>query len=133
MSLLNSVIGNLMGGGASSSSSAVAGILAGLLGGEQASGMGQSGTGGVLGGLVSQFQRAGLGHVAQSWVSNGPNQPISPQDLQRVFGEDQVQGMARQAGMHPGDFLSQLSRHLPNAVDGMTPNGRLPDEGTMSV
>ncbi len=86
-----------------------------------------------LGGLLSQFESAGLGHIAQSWVSNGPNQPISPQQLQHVFGEDQVQGMATQAGMPQGDFLSELSRHLPNAVNGMTPNGRLPEEGSMSV
>ena len=31
--------------------------------------------------------------------------------------------------MQPHDFLSQLSQHLPNAINGMTPNGRLPDEG----
>ena len=30
--------------------------------------------------------------------------------------------------MAPHDFLSQLSQHLPNAVNGLTPNGRLPDE-----
>jgi uncharacterized protein YidB (DUF937 family) len=41
--------------------------------------------------------------------------------------------MASQAGMQPEGFLQQLSQHLPNAVDGMTPNGRLPDEGVMSV
>ena len=40
--------------------------------------------------------------------------------------------MANQAGMQPGDFLSQLSQHLPAAVDGMTPNGRMP-EGRLNV
>lgn len=133
MGLLDSVIGNLVGGGTGGSSSPMGQILSGLLGGGQAGAMGNPGMGGGLGGLVSQFQQAGLGHIAQSWVGNGPNQPVSPQQLQNVFGEDQVQGMASQAGMQPGDFLSQLSQHLPNAVDGMTPSGRLPDEGTMSV
>ena len=113
------------------------GVLASLLGGGgQTGGMGNQGMGGMgggLGSLVSQFEQAGLGHVAQSWVGNGPNQPVSPQQLQSVFGEDQVQGMASQAGMQPQDFLSQLSQHLPNAVHGMTPNGQLPDEGSMSV
>ena len=139
MGLLDTVIGGLMGGGAGASSP-MGGILSGLLGGggNQAGGvggsmMGGSAMGGGLGGLISQFENAGLGHVAQSWVSNGPNQPVSPQQLQNVFGQDQVQGMANQAGMQPGDFLSQLSQHLPNAVHGMTPNGQLPDEGTMSV
>ncbi len=91
------------------------------------------GMAGGLGGLMSQFEQAGLGHVTQSWVSNGPNQSVSPEQLQSVFGANQVQGMASQAGMQPQDFLAQLSQHLPNAVHGMTPNGQLPDEGTMSV
>ena len=92
-----------------------------------------AGTGSGLGGLLSRFEEAGLGHIAQSWVGNGPNQPVSPQQLHTVFGDDQVQTMARQAGMAPHDFLSQLSQHLPRVVDGMTPNGQMPDEGTISV
>lgn len=149
MGLLDTVIGSLMGGGAGSSSP-MGNILSGLLGGgNQQGGVGNSGMGGGLGGgamggglgsgmgglggLMSQFQNAGLGNLVQSWVGNGPNQSVSPQQLQNVFGEGQVNNMAQQAGMQPGDFLSQLSQHLPNAVNGMTPNGQLPDEGTMSV
>ena len=133
MGLLDTVIGSLMGGAEGGSSSPMGGVLSSLIGGGQAgSQMGGPAMGG-LGGLISQFQNAGLGHVAQSWISNGPNQSVSPQQLQNVFGEDKIQGMAQQAGMQPGDFLSQLSQHLPNAVNGMTPNGRLPDEGTVSV
>ena len=133
MSLLESVIGNLVGGGASSSASPLGNVLSGLLGGGQSGGLGRAGMGGGLGGLVSQFERAGLGHVAQSWVGNGGNQSVSPQQLRDVFGHDQVEGMASQSGLPSHDFLSQLSQHLPNAVNGMTPDGRLPDEGTMSV
>jgi uncharacterized protein YidB (DUF937 family) len=130
MGLLESVIGGLVGGNAGTSSP-MGNILSGLLGGGQMGGSGMGGSG--LGGLLQQFQNAGLGHVAQSWVGSGPNQPISPDQLQNVFGRDRVNDMAGQAGMQPGDFLSQLSRHLPAAVDGMTPSGRLPDEGSMSV
>ncbi|MGI4795106.1 MAG: YidB family protein [Janthinobacterium lividum] len=139
MGLLDTVLGSLMGGAAGGSSSPMGGVLSSLLGGggQAAGGMGaQGGMGGMaggLGGLMSQFEQAGLGHVAQSWVSNGPNQGVSPEQLQSVFGANQVQGMASQAGMQPHDFLAQLSQHLPNAVHGMTPNGQLPDEGTMSV
>jgi uncharacterized protein YidB (DUF937 family) len=134
MGLLDQVIGGLMGGGAGGGSP-IQGVLMSLLGGGQQPGnqvMGQ-GLGGGLAGILSSFQQAGLGHVAQSWVGNGPNQPVSPQQLQGVFGTDQVQTMATQSGLAPQDFLSQLSQHLPNVVNGMTPNGRLPDEGTVSV
>jgi uncharacterized protein YidB (DUF937 family) len=105
-----------------------------MLGGGSQAGVASGGevTGG-LAGIISGFERAGLGHIVQSWIGNGPNQPVSPQQLQGVFGNDRVQTMAGEAGMAPHDFLSQLSQHLPNAVDGLTPNGRLPDEGTVSV
>lgn len=148
MGILDSVIGNLLGGGANSTSSPMGNILSGLLTGGQGGmggglgggpggmggfGAGSSGMGGGLGGLLSQFERAGLGHVAGSWVGSGQNQPVSPDQLRTVFGEDRVRGMADQAGVPTHDFLNQLSQHLPQAVDGMTPNGRLPDEGTISV
>lgn len=142
MSLLDSVLGGLLGGGnVGGGQSPMAGVLGSLLGG--GGGMGQQqgggmmsqmmGGGGGIGGLVSQFQNAGLGHIAQSWVGNGPNQSVSPDQLQNVFGQNQVQRMATQAGMEPNDFLTQLSQHLPNAVHGMTPNGQVEDEGTVSV
>ena len=133
MGLLDSVVGSLLGG-AGGSASPMGGVLTSLLGGGgigQNQGQGQGMSGG-LGGIVSSFEQAGLGHIAQSWVGNGPNQPVSPQQLQSVMGADQVQSMASQAGMQPNDFLSQLSQHLPNAVHAMTPNGQLP-EGTISV
>ena len=137
MGILESVIGSVLGGNAGSTSSPMGSILSSILGGSQQGSMSDTGTGGIgsggLGGLLQQFQSAGLGHVAQSWVGNGPNQSVTPDQLQNVFGQDRVNDMAGQAGMPPGDFLSQLSQHLPNAVNGMTPNGQLPDEGSMSV
>ena len=134
MGLLDQVLGQVLQSqqtGTGASSSGIGGVLMNLLGGggDRTAGSG----GGGLGGLLSSFEQAGLGHIAQSWVGNGPNQPVSPQQLNRVFGDDQVQTMARQAGMGPNDFLSQLSQHLPRVVDNLTPNGQMPDEGTISV
>ncbi len=141
MGLLDSVIGGLMGGGAGGGmggGSPIQGVLMNMLGGGQQGqqggmGGGLGGMAGGLGGLLGSFQQAGLGHIAQSWVGNGPNQPVSPQQLQSVLGDGQVQSMSSQAGMEPQDFLSQLSQHLPNAVHGMTPNGQVENEGTVSV
>ena len=126
MALLDQLLGGLTG----VSGSPLQGVLMNMLG---AGGNQTGGAGGGLGGLLSSFQQAGLGHLVQSWVGNGPNQPVSSHQLQTVFGEDQVQTMSRQSGMAPHDFLSQLSQHLPRVVDSMTPNDRLPDEGTISV
>jgi len=121
-------LGNLLGGLLGGGGSPLQGALMSLLGGQQ-SAAGQGG----LGGLVSAFQQAGLGDVVQSWISHSPNQPVEPGQLRQVFGDEQVQTMANQSGMAPTDFLSQLSQHLPRAVDSMTPEGRLPDEGSVSV
>jgi len=146
MGLLDQVVGGLLGG-AGGSASPMQGVLLGLLGG-QSGRAGQAGLptqglggfgggapalGGGLGGLVSAFEQAGLGNVVQSWIGNGPNQPVSPQQLRSVFGDDRVQAMASQSGMGQEDFLGQLSQHLPRVVDAMTPQGQLPDEGTVSV
>ena len=146
MGLLDSVIGSVLGGGASSpmgsvlgqllgggqpaaQSGGLGGLLGSLAGGNTAANTG----GGGLGGLLGQLRQAGLGSQVDSWVGNTPNQPVSPQELHNVFGEQQVNAMADQAGLPPHDFLAQLSQHLPNAVNAMTPGGQLPDEGTASV
>ncbi|MBW4023393.1 MAG: DUF937 domain-containing protein [Proteobacteria bacterium] len=141
MGLLESVVGDLMQG--SGGSSPMGSVLTNLLGGQAGAGAQQSPSGqgqgsglgvggGGLAGILSAFEQAGLGHIAQSWVGNGPNQAVSPGQLQNVLGQDQVNSMANQAGMQPNDFLGQLAQHLPNAVNAMTPNGQLP-EGTVSV
>ena len=136
MGLLETVVGDLMQG---SGGSPMGGVLTNLLGGQSgagsqqvAPGQGPGVAGGGLPGIIAAFEQAGLGHIAQSWVGNGPNQPGSPDQVQSALGQDQVHSMAAQAGMNPNDFLGQLAQHLPEAVHGMTPNGRLP-EGTVSV
>ena len=141
MSLLNSILGNVLGG--SAQSSLLTGLLGGLLGGGQQQApqgggllgsllggwqqQAPSGGMGGLSGLLGMFQQAGLGNVAQSWVGSGANQQVTPDQLHQVFGQDRVQQMAQQTGLPPQDLLSQLSQHLPNLVDQMTPNGRMPD------
>lgn len=134
MGLLNSLIGDLVGGSAAATSSPFGAVLGSILSGQgYSAGSTPGGFSGGLGGLVRQFQDAGLGHIAESWVGSGGNQPVTPHQLGTVFGQNRVNDMAGQAGMAPEDFLSQLSQHLPAAVDAATPNGRLPDEGSVSV
>ena len=140
MGILDSIIGGLLGGGNPNAQgqgglgggSGLGGIVSNVLGGAQGGGYGAQAARGGLGGLMSQFEQAGLGHIAQSWIGNGANQPVSPDQLQSVFGQGQTQAMASQAGMDHGDFLQQLSQQLPQAVDRATPNGQL-DDGSMNV
>ena len=124
MSILDSVLGGLLGG--QQQQSPVGGILSSLLGGGGSAAAGQGGGMGGLMNLVGRFQQAGMGNVAQSWIGNGPNQSVSPQQLQSVFGEQQVNQWAQQANMQPHDLLGPLAHFLPQAVDRMTPGGNMP-------
>ncbi len=78
--------------------------------------------GGVKG-LVAQFQQQGLGPTIQSWVGNGENLPITPEQVHKALGSDTVQQLAAKLGIPPDQLAAKLSEILPQAVDKMTPNG----------
>ena len=84
------------------------------------------GSGGGLNTLVQQMEQAGLGKMMQSWISTGPNPPISPAQLQQVLGSGQLQALASKLGLSPEAVTSQLAQVLPHLVDGLTPNGQVP-------
>jgi uncharacterized protein YidB (DUF937 family) len=103
------------------------GILHNLgLGGAAASG----GLGGILSGglgdLVKQFQGAGKGELADSWVSTGDNKTIAPTDLSTVLTPEQIAFLSERTGLNREELLQGLSQHLPEVVDKLTPQGRLP-------
>jgi len=83
---------------------------------------------GGLGDLLKQFQQNGQGDAANSWVSTGPNKQITPNDLASALGVDQINSLASQAGLSRDELLSGLSQHLPDVINHLTPDGRLPTE-----
>jgi uncharacterized protein YidB (DUF937 family) len=98
------------------------GGLGGLLGGAAA--------GSVLSGgldkLIKGFQDSGHAKVAQSWVGTGPNQEIAPHDLAAALGGDTIDALTKQTGLGREDLLAGLSQNLPELIDQLTPDGRLP-------
>jgi uncharacterized protein YidB (DUF937 family) len=94
-------------------------------------GPGQATSGGGLGELLEQFQRAGFGEQARSWVSTGENHPLPPDALERVFGRGGIAEIARRAGLSEQDATRGLSQLMPEVVDRMTPDGRLPDTASL--
>ncbi|MEH2612929.1 YidB family protein [Bradyrhizobium sp. AZCC 1693] len=115
-----------MGGGGLSD------MLKGGLGGLLAGGAAGSILSGGLGDLMKQFQQQGLGDKADSWVSNGPNKQIAPGDLANALGADQINQLASQSGLSREELLQGLSQYLPDVVNHLTPDGRLPDENELS-
>lgn len=108
------------------------GSLGGLLGGVLAGGAAGSVLSGGLGDLLKQFQQNGHGETANSWVSSGPNKQISPGDLASALGADQIQSLMSQSGLSREDLLSGLSQQLPEVINHLTPDGRLPTENEVA-
>jgi uncharacterized protein YidB (DUF937 family) len=105
------------------------GSLGGLLAGGAAGSVLSGGVlSGGLGDLLKQFQDAGHGQAAGSWVSPGPNKSISPGDLASALGAEQISSLMSQSGLSRDELLQGLSQHLPEVVNHLTPEGRLPTE-----
>jgi uncharacterized protein YidB (DUF937 family) len=79
-----------------------------------------------LGGLIDQFQKKGLGDVVDSWVNRGKNKDVAPDQVTVALGGDVVDELSRRTGLSRDQVVTELARMLPNVVDNLTPEGRLP-------
>jgi uncharacterized protein YidB (DUF937 family) len=82
-------------------------------------------TGGMMD-LVQQFRGAGKADAVESWVARGPNKAVSSDDLSRVLTEEQIAFLTRRTGLSREELLAGLSERLPQVVDELTPEGRVP-------
>lgn len=115
--LENQAIGNVLGG---SSNPLASGLLQ----------MIQNQPGGLQG-LVQSFHDKGMGGLVSSWISTGPNPPISADQVHQVLGSDQVKELAAKAGINPDMASSAIAQILPGLVDKLTPNGSVPDHSNV--
>ena len=121
MGLLDSIKGML---GQSGGGKDVMSQLAGMLTGKGGDGLG-------LSRLLEQFKGAGLGDKADSWVGTGENQPLSPAEVQKAIGDDRLAKMSKQTGQSVGSLTTDLSKMIPDAVNKLTPDGKVPDPGDL--
>jgi uncharacterized protein YidB (DUF937 family) len=112
-------LGDLLSGG-------LGGLLSGGLGSLLNSGNAGSALSTGLGSLLRQFEENGQSEQANSWVGTGPNKDISEKDLAKSLGEEDINSLSQQTGMSRDDLLTALRRELPNLVDQLTPQGRVP-------
>jgi uncharacterized protein YidB (DUF937 family) len=81
---------------------------------------------GGLQNVVSQFEKNGFGDTMKSWISQGRNLPITADQIHQALGSDKVKELAAKMGL-PADKLAELlAQHLPQAIDKVTPDGKLP-------
>ena len=118
MGLLDDAVGAL--GGQGGSGNAGLGALGGLV--ERA--------GGVQG-VMSKLDAAGLGDKVQSWVGTGDNKAISPEEVKRALGPEEVRGAAERAGVSEDEAATGIAGMLPQLIDRVSPDGKLPDIGPL--
>ena len=125
-------LGSMLGGlganaGGTGAGGARSGGLGDLLGGAGAGGLGGILSGG-LGDLMEQFNGSGKGAKAQSWINDGDNEDIDTDELEQTLGPDTIATLQEKTGLSKQDLLERLAKTLPDAVNRMTPDGRLPTE-----
>lgn len=80
---------------------------------------------GNLQGVVDQLQQGGLGDQVKSWLGNGPNMKVSPEQIQSALGNNQLQQLAAHFGVPLETVSKLLAEHLPTAVDQASADGNL--------
>ncbi|HXY77463.1 MAG TPA: YidB family protein [Candidatus Acidoferrales bacterium] len=86
---------------------------------------------GGISGLVQAFHSNGLGGAVNSWIGTGPNQSITPEQIQQVLGSGPLQGVAQKLGVSPEQASSTLSQLLPEVMNHLTPNGSVPEHSNL--
>jgi len=85
---------------------------------------------GGVAGLAQSFEQNGLGHLMSSWIGPGENLPISPDQVKSVLGNERVAELAAKAGISSDAASSHLAELLPNVIDKLSPEGKLPEGGS---
>jgi uncharacterized protein YidB (DUF937 family) len=88
------------------------------------------GVGGIatgLEGLAHSFRQHGMAREVESWIGDGPNLPVTPQQAAMVLDMEAVDSLAQRAGSDRESLLREVAAVLPEFVHRMTPDGRVPE------
>jgi uncharacterized protein YidB (DUF937 family) len=85
--------------------------------------------GSILGGLtdlIGKLSAGGVGPQVNSWIGHGANEPVQPGQLGSALGQNVLNELSQRTGMSQQELLNQLSAALPQIINHLTPNGRVP-------
>ena len=88
---------------------------------------------GGLSGLIEKFKTNGLGEIVSSWVSTGSNLPVSAEQISSTLGADSIQDIAGKIGVSGDQVSSSLAGLLPQLIDQLTPDGKVPEGNVLSA
>jgi uncharacterized protein YidB (DUF937 family) len=117
-------------------------MLGGLLGG----GSGGGGGNAIVSSLMKVVQSQGgpqallsklgganspIASQLSSWIGTGANEHVTPDQVEQAVGTDTVAQVAADAGVSHEEAKSGLASALPGLIDKLSPNGQLPDLGSL--
>jgi uncharacterized protein YidB (DUF937 family) len=85
---------------------------------------------GGLHGLMKVFMESGLKDQFASWVGTGSNMPVSADQISSIFG-DKLGPIAKQLGISEQEAAGGLADMMPKIIDKLTPDGQIPEAGTL--
>ncbi|MBS1232760.1 MAG: Protein of unknown function bacterial [Nitrospirae bacterium] len=87
---------------------------------------------GGLSGLTQIFKDKGLGDAMSSWISTGQNMPVSADQIKQVLGADKIQQISENVGVPQEETSQGLASLLPEIIDKLTPDGKVPESDMIS-
>ena len=73
---------------------------------------------GGIDGVVKQLNDAGLGAKVNSWLGEGPNTPLTADEIKNALTPEHLKQIAGKLGVPPNLVAEVLAQHLPTAVSG---------------
>ncbi len=83
--------------------------------------LGNGGEGFDLQSILSKLGDGNLGEMISSWIGQGENAPIDPDQVSNLLGEEKVQAFAQKLGLSTESARQALADALPAVVDKATP------------
>ena len=75
--------------------------------------------------VVRQFEEKGMREQVDSWVRTGPNKPVERRQIEDVFGQRELDQLARNKGVDRDQLAEVLAKYIPRIIDELTPQGQL--------
>jgi uncharacterized protein YidB (DUF937 family) len=82
-----------------------------------------------LSSITQKFRESGLDEQVSSWISKGQNLPVVGDQIERALGNETVANIAAKLGISQDQAADEIAEAMPEVVDEMTPEGRLPSAG----
>ncbi len=81
---------------------------------------------GGMDGILNQLKQNGLAEQVESWVGQGENKAVSPEQVQQGFGSSVIDSIAQRAGISPAVASGVVAVVLPLVVSHFSGNSAQP-------